>query len=92
MVGVAPGSGRFLYEGPKSGRGETVDWARAARLAQGGEMILAGGLGPANVADAIRAVRPFGVDASSSLESAPGRKARDKMTTYVAAARAAARD
>ena len=85
-----PGGGRFVYEGPKSGHGETVDWDRAARVARRGEMILAGGLGPDNVADAVRTVQPFGVDASSSLEGAPGRKVAAKMKAYVAAAKSAA--
>lgn len=79
--------GTFVYEGQRSGQGETVDWQHAARLARTGRMILAGGLGPHNVAEAVRTVRPYGVDASSSLESAPGRKSAEKMTAYVAAAK-----
>lgn len=79
--------GMFVYEGQRSGQGETVDWRCAARLARTGRMILAGGLGPHNVAEAVRTVRPYGVDASSSLESAPGRKSAKKMTAYVAAAK-----
>ena len=82
--------GVYVYEGKKSGRGETVDWARARRLARDSQMILAGGLGPHNVADAVRAVGPYGVDASSSLERAPGRKSTARMAAYVAAAKAAA--
>ena len=80
----------YVYEGQISGRGETVDWARARRLARDTRMILAGGLGPHNVAEAVREVGPHGVDASSSLERAPGRKSRTKMAAYVAAAKAAA--
>ena len=79
----------YVYEGPKSGQGETVNWDRAAGYAAGGGMILAGGLGPRNVAAAIRAVQPAGVDASSSLEDSPGRKSAQRMQAYVAAARAA---
>lgn len=79
----------FVYEGARSGRGETVDWQRAASLARAGRMILAGGLGPRNVAEAVRAVRPYGVDASSALERVPGRKDRDRMTAFVAAAKSA---
>lgn len=79
--------GVFVYEGRRSGRGETVDWGRAATLAGKGRMILAGGLGPDNVTEAVRAVGPYGVDASSALESAPGRKDRDRMAAYVAAAK-----
>ena len=80
----------FVYEGARSGRGETVDWQVAATVAHRGRMILAGGLGPHNVAEAVRTVRPFGVDASSSLESAPGKKSAEKISSFVAAAKAAA--
>jgi phosphoribosylanthranilate isomerase len=66
-----------------------VDWKTAAQVAANHRMILAGGLGPANVADAITIVRPWGVDASSGLECAPGRKDAEKISAYVAQARAA---
>ena len=79
----------FIYEGPKSGQGETVDWATAAEHARNGHMILAGGLGPANVAAAIAAVRPWGVDVSSGVESAPGRKDPRIIQEFISAARAA---
>jgi phosphoribosylanthranilate isomerase len=79
---------RFLFEGPVSGVGETADWSRAAQLAQQGELILAGGLTPANVAVAIHAVQPFGVDVSSGVESAPGVKDPVKIIEFVGAARA----
>ena len=49
--------------------------------------MLAGGLGPENVADAIAAVRPWAVDASSSLESAPGVKDHERVRAFVEAAR-----
>ncbi|MES1246875.1 MAG: bifunctional indole-3-glycerol phosphate synthase/phosphoribosylanthranilate isomerase [Actinomycetota bacterium] len=65
---------------------DPVHWARAAQA--GGRVLLAGGLGPDNVRDAIDAVRPWGVDASSSLESAPGIKDHDKVRAYVEAAHA----
>ena len=79
----------FLYEGPRSGSGETVDWIRAATVAGTGCMILAGGLAPENVADAIRAVRPWGVDVSSGVERAPGEKDPDRIRSFIKAARAA---
>ena len=79
----------YLFEGPVSGSGETVDWGRAAALSRHGNMILAGGLSPANVAAAIEAVRPFGVDVSSGVESAPGRKDARLIQQFIAAARAA---
>lgn len=83
-------AGQYIYEGARSGQGATVDWAQAALRAKAGGMILAGGLGPDNVAAAIRAVNPDGVDASSSLEVSPGRKCAEKMRAYVTAAKRAA--
>ena len=81
---------RVLFEGPVSGSGQTTDWDMAAGLARRVEVILAGGLNPLNVAAAIRHVRPFGVDVSSGVESAPGLKDTAKIAQFVAAARSAA--
>lgn len=78
----------FVYEGPKSGQGQTVDWSRASDIASRGRMILAGGLGPGNVTDAVRRVAPFGVDVSSAVESAPGTKDPAKIAAFIEAARA----
>ena len=77
----------FVYEGQKSGRGEKVDWTIAADLAKRGRMILAGGLSAGNVADAIATVAPYGVDVSSAIESAPGRKDAAKIKTFIDAVR-----
>jgi len=77
----------FVYEGSKSGQGKTVDWQAAASLAARKKMILAGGLGPHNVAEAVRQVRPFGVDVSSAVEASPGRKDAGKIAAFVAAAK-----
>lgn len=82
----------FLYEGAKSGQGETVDWQTAARVARQGRMILAGGLDAANVGDAIATVRPYGVDVSSGVESAPGQKDPAMIREFINAARAAGND
>lgn len=79
----------YVYEGANSGHGETVDWSVAARYARRGRMVLAGGLRPDNVATAIRTVRPFGVDASSGLESAPGKKDSQRIMEFINAAKAA---
>jgi phosphoribosylanthranilate isomerase len=78
---------RFLFEGAISGTGETADWLQAAQLARQGELILAGGLSPANVRAAIHAVKPFGVDVSSGVERAPGVKDAQKIIEFVATCR-----
>jgi indole-3-glycerol phosphate synthase/phosphoribosylanthranilate isomerase len=62
-------------------------WERAAAAARSERVVLAGGLGPDNVAEAVAAVRPWGVDASSALEAAPGIKDHDTVRQYVEAAR-----
>ena len=80
---------RLLFEGPISGSGELADWDRAAQVARTAELVLAGGLDATNVADAIVRVRPFGVDVSSGVESAPGEKDPEKIRAFVRAARAA---
>ena len=82
--------GRVLFEGPVSGSGQTTDWDAAAQLARRCEVILAGGLNPLNVGFAMRQVRPFGVDVSSGVESAPGIKSAEQIEKFVAAARVAA--
>lgn len=79
----------FVYEGKASGSGEIVDWQLAAQLAKRGKMILAGGLNIANVPEAIREVAPFGVDVSSGVESAPGKKESTKIQAFINAVRAA---
>jgi phosphoribosylanthranilate isomerase len=81
---------RILFEGPVSGSGHTTDWDAAATLARRIEVILAGGLNPANVTAAIRHVRPFGVDVSSGVEDQPGIKNTQLIEQFVAAARLAA--
>jgi phosphoribosylanthranilate isomerase len=81
---------RMLFEGPSSGIGEMADWGRAAELSAQTELILAGGLTPANVADAIAAVRPYGVDVSSGVEASAGVKDPAKIIEFVDRARAAA--
>ena len=58
------------HAGLYGGSGDLADWAMAARLAARGPVMLAGGLGPANVAAAIAAVRPWAVDVSSGVETA----------------------
>jgi phosphoribosylanthranilate isomerase len=82
---------RLLFEGPASGSGALSDWDAACGLARRTELVLAGGLHAANVAAALAAVEPFGVDVSSGVESAPGVKSPGEIVKFVAAVRAAAR-
>ena len=86
----SPLPARMLFEGPSSGVGEMADWGRASELARQTELILAGGLSPKNVDEAIQAVRPFGVDVSSGVECVPGVKDPKKILEFVRVARAAA--
>jgi phosphoribosylanthranilate isomerase len=85
----APLPARVLFEGPASGRGRTIDWSVAAALADHTELVLAGGLNAANVAAAIAAVQPFGVDVSSGVEQQPGLKSPAAILSFVTAVRAA---
>jgi phosphoribosylanthranilate isomerase len=72
------------------GTGETFNWDLAIEAQKFGKPIfLAGGLTPGNVADAIRKVQPFGVDVSSGVESAPGKKDHAKVKAFIAAAKTA---
>jgi len=76
----------ILFDGPSNGI--TFDWKEARGAAD--KLILAGGLNASNVAEAIRIAQPWGVDASSGLESAPGVKDQDKVRQFVKAAQQAA--
>jgi phosphoribosylanthranilate isomerase len=80
--------------GEFGGTGKLADWktlaARTGALAQA-RLVLAGGLTPQNVGEAIRIVRPTAVDVASGVESAPGRKSPERMRAFVAAAREAFR-
>jgi len=91
LAASPPAGGAFLLEGPVSGAGEAIDWDLAARLARRAPLVLAGGLTPDNVGEAVRTVRPFAVDVSSGVESAPGRKDPERIAAFVAAVRAAER-
>jgi phosphoribosylanthranilate isomerase len=78
---------RILFEGPVSGTGVPCDWHLARELAGRTELILAGGLTARNVAAAIAAVHPFGVDVSSGVEERPGIKSPQEIERFVAACR-----
>lgn len=73
----------------QGGTGRAFDWSLARAVRERSRfLLLAGGLAPENVRAAIRAVRPDGVDASSRLETAPGRKDHERIRAFVAAVRA----
>ena len=78
-----------LDESGAGGTGEIHDWERTRELVDGLEspVVLAGGLTPENVAGAVEAVRPFGVDVASGVEREPGRKDAGKVSAFVSAAR-----
>ncbi len=80
---------RVLFEGPRSGSGQVADWSAARTLVDQCQLILAGGLLPANVEQAIGDVHPFGVDVSSGVEESPGRKSPELIGQFVSRARAA---
>jgi phosphoribosylanthranilate isomerase len=74
-------------KGLYGGSGVTTDWSQAAELAKKYQLLLAGGLTPENVANAVRQVKPWGVDVASGVESEPGRKDAAKMAAFVHAVR-----
>jgi phosphoribosylanthranilate isomerase len=76
--------------GRHGGTGRTAPWKLLATFRPGVPVILAGGLTPENVAEAVRIVQPWGVDVASGVEHSPGRKDPEKMSRFLAAAREAA--
>ena len=74
-------------KGVYGGSGVTADWSAAAELATKYPLLLAGGLTPENVADAVRQVKPWGVDVASGVESEPGKKDASTMKAFVQAVR-----
>lgn len=75
--------------GVPGGTGATFDWSLAAQVARERKLTLAGGLTPENVAEAVRAVRPYCVDTASGVESAPGVKDAARVSVFVQQTRGA---
>jgi len=78
--------------GEFGGSGRTFPWELARRFVEGNrqlQVILAGGLTPENVTEAIKTVRPFGVDVTTGVEASAGRKDRDRLRAFIRSARAA---
>jgi phosphoribosylanthranilate isomerase len=88
----AAGADAVLVDSPQPGSGTVFDWSLAEGAPDGVRLILAGGLNPDNVADAIRKVRPWGVDSASGTEASPGRKDATLVRRFVAEARKAAKE
>ena len=90
------GASAFLFDaavgtGQYGGTGKGADWSVARRAAKSHRIILAGGLTPENVAEAIRFVRPYAVDVASGVESRPGRKDPARLRALFKAVEAAQR-
>ncbi len=79
----------MLFEGARSGVGLQPNWEHAAQIARKTCLVLAGGLDPDNVREAIIQVRPWGVDVSSGVETSPGVKDPGKIAAFLQAAREA---
>lgn len=76
-----------FFEGKAGGTGKTFDWEIAQRATKYGKVILSGGLSPANVSEAVRFVRPYGVDVCSGVEERPGKKDLKKVKEFIQRAR-----
>jgi phosphoribosylanthranilate isomerase len=82
VLGNYPGPAYLLdthVDGTPGGTGKTFDWAVAVRAKEYGRIILAGGINPDNVEDAIRQVEPYAIDVSSGVEETPGKKSHEKL-------------
>lgn len=86
------GTELILVDAPAPGSGRVFDWSLVGEIPAGLRLILAGGLNADNVVDAVRTVRPWGVDVSSGVERSPGRKDPLKLKSFIERARSAAPD
>ena len=85
------GADLVLIDSASPGSGKVFDWSLAEDAPAGQRLVLAGGLTPDNVAEAMARVRPFGVDVVSGVEVEPGRKDARLVRTFVSAAKSAGR-
>ncbi|PUA30001.1 MAG: N-(5'-phosphoribosyl)anthranilate isomerase [Cellvibrio sp. 79] len=92
VIRAHPNASGFLLDayrqGVPGGTGETFDWARVPRDSKV-PIVLAGGLNPENVAEAIRQTGVYGVDVSGGVESAPGKKDHNQIKSFITNARSA---
>jgi phosphoribosylanthranilate isomerase len=81
----------FLLDTEKTGfyggTGETFDWSFAKEAKAYGRIVLSGGIGPDNVAEAVREVKPYAVDCGSGVEAEPGRKDHEKVARFLGTVR-----
>ena len=84
------GADAVMVDSASPGSGQVFDWSLADGVPDGMRLVLAGGLDPDNVGEAIARVHPWGVDVATGVESAPGRKDPLRLRAFVAAAKAAA--
>jgi phosphoribosylanthranilate isomerase len=84
------GTDLILVDAPSPGSGKVFDWTLIGEVAEGPRLILAGGLTPDNVGEAVRLAQPWGVDVASGVERSPGRKDALKVKAFIERARAAA--
>jgi phosphoribosylanthranilate isomerase len=83
------GADVIMLDAPNPGSGQVFDWELASDLPEGQRLLVAGGLDADNVATAIARLKPWGVDATSGVEAAPGLKDPMKVKAFVEAARRA---
>lgn len=91
LLDAYPGLSAFLLDAPVGGSGQTFDWGWAAEASRRARIVLAGGLTPDNVAEAVRRVRPWAVDTCSGTEASPGLKDPEKVRLFVERAKGAGR-
>lgn len=83
------GADAVMIDSARPGSGKVFDWSLAEDVPAGQRLVLAGGLNPGNVAEAIARVRPWGVDVVTGVEAGPGRKDARLVRTFVSAAKQA---